>query len=145
MTEITKITLEEFITNTDWECKDKQFWKELFKGTHEWWSDENKTYWMFQERSSEVWEALKHLRYVPYYKDGELHLSEAMTLQKLIKRLRYVLRGNTIPNYGIEFKEVKRGYGVVTIDGVAYKEAEGPSGTKKTFVKDSVCNLEKVS
>jgi hypothetical protein len=133
---ITKVTLEDFVKNTDWESKDKLFWKELFKDTHYWSYEER--HWLFKEKQSEIWEGLIHLKYVPYYKEGKLYVSEAGTIAKLIKRLRYVMRGNSIPNYGINFKEVDSSWSTLTIGDMKFSRTFSPKDANKmTWVKDS--------
>jgi hypothetical protein len=114
-----KINFETFLDETQWSSSDKKYWQEFFKGTHPWPGEGE--HWMFEEKYSEIKKRVNHLKYVPYIKDGELHLSEALTLQKYMKRLRYVMRGNTIPNYGLKFEEGRMGWNTVEIDGRTFE------------------------
>ena len=102
-TKENKVTIEEFFNLVDWNMKSDAYWKEVIRLL------ENSTGWGTSNSviSDKVYDhpLMQQVKFVPYYKDGNLHLSEAKRIGKYIRRILYIKRGNSIPEY--EYKDKK--------------------------------------
>ena len=102
----SKVSFEEFLKTVDWDKTDHAYWKEIFKGSWNEWDWNHCPPYLFKERWTELFKKpiFQKVQFVPFEKDGKQYLSEAYTLRTYLRRLRYVMRGNTIPSYGKDLK-----------------------------------------
>jgi hypothetical protein len=99
-----KVTIDQFFDAVEWGNTSPLYWKSVIR--------------MLEHASGSLsvisnWKEvmghplMQQVKYVPYYRDGLLYLSEAIRIGKYVRRIMYIKRGNSIPGYGYKDKKFK--------------------------------------
>jgi len=92
----------DFLFSVDWKCKDRRYWRYIFSrtdGFFDWNAGEGDHTFLFKGRYSDIM-SIEYVRLfksvVNHNEKGERIVSTTIDLTDIIKRIRYVKRGNTL-------------------------------------------------